>query len=114
MPLGPRTQAGAWRSLLTGNFDADTYEAKLAAARGAANGEAALAVGVGLPEAVLDYIAGAIEFRAFNDEDALRYFKAINRLPPEQRLLALAQLAQRWEWLAWCTPPIQSQSQGRY
>ena len=57
----------------------------LKAARAAADGEAALAAGAGLPRAVLDYIAGAVEFRADNDDKALQYFQAIDRLPAEQR-----------------------------
>lgn len=81
-------RSGAWRALLPGE-STDTLVAKLEAARGAADGEAALASGAGLPTAVLDYIAGAIEFRADRYDAALRYFEQIDHLPPEQRRIRL-------------------------
>lgn len=86
-------QAGVWRPLMSGSFDADALEAKLNVVRRAANGKEALAAGEGLPAAVIDYIAGAVEFRADNYEEALGYFKAINRLPPEQRRVRLVAAA---------------------
>lgn len=85
-----RTEAesDAWLGLMTNaNLDVQARLAKLEAARRAADGEAVLAAGRGLPEAVLDYIAGAVEFRALNFDDALRWFEAIDRLPVEQRRL---------------------------
>ena len=77
-------QSGAWRSLGAGG-DVAALEAKLEAARAADNGEAALVAGAGLPVAVATYIAGAVEFQADRLEAALRYFDAIDQLPPEQR-----------------------------
>lgn len=41
--------------------------------------------GEGLPAAVLDYIAGAIEFQAGRLDAAAEYFEAIDRLSPAQR-----------------------------
>lgn len=78
-------RSGAWRTLMGTNIDPDVLASKLAAAREAADGEAALAAGAGLPNAVLTYIGGAIEFRADRFDSALRYFEAIDRLPLEQR-----------------------------
>lgn len=81
-------ESDAWHGLMTNvSLDVQARLAKLEAARGAADGEAVLAAGRGLPEAVLDYIAGAVEFRALNLDDALRWFEAIDRLPAEQRRL---------------------------
>jgi tetratricopeptide (TPR) repeat protein len=77
-------QSGAWRNLGAGS-DVAALEAKLEAARAADNGEAALAAGAGLPVAVATYIAGAVEFQADRLEAALRYFVAIDQLPPDQR-----------------------------
>jgi tetratricopeptide (TPR) repeat protein len=79
-------RSSAWRSLVAGG-DVAALEAKLDAARAAANGEAALVAGAGLPVAVATYIAGAIEFNADRLESALRYFDAIDGLPPDQRQL---------------------------
>ena len=59
--------------------------AKLKAAREASDGKAALDAGAGLPVAVVEYIAGAIEFRADRFDTAKEHFEAIDRLPPEQR-----------------------------
>lgn len=59
--------------------------AKLKAARTAADGKAALEAGAGLPAAVVEYIAGAIEFRADRFDRAKEHFEAIDRLPSEQR-----------------------------
>ena len=61
--------------------------AKLKAAREAPDGKAALEAGAGLPPAMVEYIAGAIEFRADRFEAAKERFEAIDRLPPEQRAL---------------------------
>jgi tetratricopeptide (TPR) repeat protein len=77
-------RSAAWRDLVAGG-DVAALEAKLDAARAADNGEAALAAGAGLPVAVATYIAGAAEFNADRLESALRYFEAIDRLPPDQR-----------------------------
>jgi tetratricopeptide (TPR) repeat protein len=77
-------QSGAWGIVGAGG-DPAAWEAKLGAARGADNGEAALAAGAGLPVAVATYIAGAVEFGADRLESALRYFEAIDELPPDQR-----------------------------
>lgn len=79
-------ESDAWQGLMTNaNLDVQARLAKLEAARRAGDGEAVLAAGRGLPEAVLDYIAGAVEFRALNFDAALRWFEAIDRLPVEQR-----------------------------
>jgi tetratricopeptide (TPR) repeat protein len=77
-------QSGAWRNLGAAG-DVAAWETKLEAARAADNGEAALAAGAGLPVAVATYVAGAVEFRADRLESALRYFDAIDGLPPDQR-----------------------------
>jgi cellulose synthase operon protein C len=58
---------------------------RLAAARGAEDGQTALSRGVGLPVAVATYIAAAVEFRADRLDAAAAYFAAIDQLPPEQR-----------------------------
>ena len=78
-------RSGAWRTLVSSASDPNALGLKLAAAREAVEGEAALSAGAGLPPAVLNYIAGAIEFRADRFDTAMRYFEAIDRLPPEQR-----------------------------
>jgi tetratricopeptide (TPR) repeat protein len=78
--------SGAWRGLMREPIgDSDALVAKLAAAREAADGEAAMTAGAGLPIAVVNYIAGAIEFRADRFDTAMRYFEAIDRLPQDQR-----------------------------
>lgn len=78
--------SGVWRSLVPdAGSNPERLAAKLTAARGADDGAAAMALGAGLPPAVLDYIAGAVEFRADRFEAAARYFEAIDRLPPDQR-----------------------------
>jgi hypothetical protein len=59
-------------------------KAALAAARAAASDEQALAVGRELPRGVVEYIAGAIEFRAGRLDSARRHFEAIAALPPEE------------------------------
>lgn len=61
--------------------------AKLKAAREAADGKAALEAGAGLPVAMLEYIAGAVEFRADRFDTAKEHFEAIDRLPPEQQAI---------------------------
>jgi tetratricopeptide (TPR) repeat protein len=82
----------AWNALVTdaaglaaAPSPKDWREGRLRKARTAINGDAALAAGAGLPIAVLDYIAGAIEFRAKRFDEALKHFEAIDRLAPEQR-----------------------------
>lgn len=77
-------RSGAWTSILPAGpiLSADLLPAKLEAARGAESGKEALIAGEGLPVAVLDYIAGAIEFRAGRFDTATEYFEAIERLPP--------------------------------
>jgi hypothetical protein len=77
-------QSGAWRSLMA-PIPADQLAAKLDAARGADDGEAALAAAAGLPVAVREYIAGAVEYRATRDDAAMRYFQAVELLPWDQR-----------------------------
>lgn len=76
--------SGAWHGLTDATAD-DALSSRLAAARAADDGAAVLTAGQGLPPAVLDYIAGAIEFRADRLDTALTYFQAIDRLPPDQR-----------------------------
>ncbi|MBS0549596.1 MAG: hypothetical protein JSR24_17715 [Proteobacteria bacterium] len=77
--------SGAWRGQATG---ATTFlMRKLALARAAENGDAALTAGVGLPPAVTTYIAGAVEFHAERYESAAKYFNDVERLPPAQRQL---------------------------
>jgi tetratricopeptide (TPR) repeat protein len=79
-------ESDVWRDLQPGaDLDVQARLAKLELARRAADGEAARAAGVGLPLAVLDYIAGAVEYRAVNFDEALRFFQAIDRRPPDQR-----------------------------
>jgi cellulose synthase operon protein C len=78
-------RSGAWHILTDPAVNPDVLVSKLAAAREAGDGEAALSAGAGLPPAVLNYIAGAIEFRADRLETATRYFEAIDRLPQQQR-----------------------------
>jgi hypothetical protein len=77
--------SGDWRTLVGPDSEPDALAAKLAAARGAADGDAAMAAGAGLPPAVLNYIAGAVEFLADRFDTAMPYFEAIDRLPTEQR-----------------------------
>lgn len=80
-------RSGAWASILPAGtrLSTDRLLAKLEAARQAENGKEALIAGEGLPVAVLDYIAGAIEFHAGRLDTATEYFQAIDRLPPAQR-----------------------------
>lgn len=79
-------ESDAWRDLQPGaDLDVQARYRKLELARRAADGEAARVDGAGLPLAVVDYIAGAVEFRAANFDEALRFFQAIDRLPPDQR-----------------------------
>lgn len=75
----------AWRAILTGPADPDILVSKVAAARQAADGGAVLLAGAGLPPAVLNYIAGAVEFRADRLAAAMGYFEMSDRLPAEQR-----------------------------
>lgn len=79
--------SGAWTAILPdgGNASPEVLLAKLEAARRAADGKAALVAGTGLPTAVLDYIAGAVEFRAGRLDEAADYFSAIDRLPEKER-----------------------------
>lgn len=80
-------RSGAWASILPvgAALPVDRLLAKLDAARRAENGKEALIAGEGLPVAVLDYIAGAIEFRAGRLDTAAEYFEAIERLRPALR-----------------------------
>jgi tetratricopeptide (TPR) repeat protein len=76
----------AWQPLLGGaQRSADELTLKLDAARRASDGKEAIEVGWGLPPAVLDYIAGALEFHAERYDSAARYFDEIETLPREQR-----------------------------
>jgi len=77
--------SGAWRALVPGT--PATLARQLDAARGARDGAAALAAGDGLPVAVATYIAGAVEFHAERFAAADRYFEAIDRLAPRERLV---------------------------
>ena len=79
--------SGAWSAIVpdAANASPEALLAKLQAARQAEDGKRALVAGAGLPVAVLDYIAGAIEFRAERLDTAAEYFEAIDRLPQEQR-----------------------------
>jgi hypothetical protein len=87
--------SGSWLELVADKPKAEgldwarpeTVAARLAAARGATDGPAVLVAGAGLPDSVLDYIAGATEFTAKRLDDAEKYFSAIDRLPQEQRTI---------------------------
>jgi len=77
---------GAWSPFLRGvRRSPDELTSRLEAARHAVDGKAALDAGAGLPQAVLDYIAGALEFHAERYDSAARYFDEIDMLPREQR-----------------------------
>lgn len=77
-------QSGAWRSLMPAATD-EWLMARLEAARSTDSGDAAKAAAAGLPVAVVDYLAGAAEYRADRLDAALAFFQAIDRLPPEQK-----------------------------
>ena len=77
-------QSGAWRGLMPAATN-DWLLARLEAARRADDGEAARAAAAGLPVAVADYLAGAVEYHADRLDAAMAFFEAIDRLPPEQR-----------------------------
>ena len=83
--------SGAWINLLDRLPPGGVPELVLRwqTARNAADGRAAISAGAGLPPAVLDYIAGAVEFRAGRLDAAGKYFKAIDRLPPEQKQIRI-------------------------
>ena len=89
--LAERAEAasGVWAmvSPATARLSPDELLPRLQAARRADDGKAVFVDGAGLPAPVLDYIAGAIEFRAGRLEAAARYFEAIDRLPPAERRL---------------------------
>ncbi len=81
-------ESDAWRDQKPGaDLEVQARYRKLELARRAADGEAALAAGTGLPLAVVEYIAGAVEYRALRFDEALRHFQTVERLPPEQRRL---------------------------
>ncbi|CAN5601252.1 hypothetical protein BH10PSE6_BH10PSE6_07210 [soil metagenome] len=86
-------ESGAWQPLVpTLSARQRTTEAflrRLQAARAAADGSAALAAASGLPAAVANYIAGAVEFRAERYDEAAAYFDAIEKLSPDQRRIRL-------------------------
>ena len=67
----------------------DAFLAKLDAARRAPDGKAALLAGAGLPDAVLQYVAGAVEFHTGRMDEALGYFSAIDASPPMERRLRI-------------------------
>jgi cellulose synthase operon protein C len=77
-------ESGAWRNLME-PATLDDVVARLDRARQANDGGTARAASIGLPAAVRDYLAGAAEYGAGRYEEALGYFQAIERLPPEQR-----------------------------
>jgi hypothetical protein len=77
-------ESGAWRNLMPAATN-DQIVARLDAARAADGAAAALAAAAGLPAAVRDYLAGAVEYRASRYEAALRHFQAIESLPADQR-----------------------------
>ena len=85
-------QSGAWAAILPGGMTLSTDQllARLEAARQAETGKEALIVGEGLPVAVVEYIAGAIEFKAGNLDTAAGYFEAIDRLPSDLRRIRTA------------------------
>lgn len=89
--LAERAEAtsGVWAvvSPATARLSPDELLPKLEAARRANDGKAVFVDGAGLPAPVLDYIAGAVEFRAGRLEAAAKYFEAIERLPPAERRL---------------------------
>ena len=89
--LAERAEAtsGVWSAVspATARLSQDELLPRLQAARRADDGKAVFVDGAGLPAPVLDYIAGAIEFRAGRLEAAARYFEAIDRLPPAERRL---------------------------
>ncbi|HSH99118.1 MAG TPA: hypothetical protein VLA02_00855 [Reyranella sp.] len=78
-------KSNTWRGLLDRPLSQQVYLARLSDARGAGTAEAALTAGVGLPAAVLEYIAGAVAFNGDDFDTAIVHFQAIDRLPPEQR-----------------------------
>jgi tetratricopeptide (TPR) repeat protein len=84
-------ESGAWQTLATdlpaGTRTAEAFLSRLQAARAAADGPVALAAGAGLPSAVVNYIAGAVEFHAERYDRAAAYFDAIDALPPDQRAI---------------------------
>jgi len=86
-------ESGTWQPLMptlsARQRTTETLLHRLQAARAAADGAAALAAAAGLPAAVANYIAGAIEFRAERYDEAAVYFDAIENLPPEQRSIRL-------------------------
>ncbi|MGE5151113.1 MAG: hypothetical protein ACM3II_13400 [Rhodospirillaceae bacterium] len=89
-PLKVEEDEGAsdvWRALVEQPLSQKDYLAKLSAARRTPTAEQALKAGDGLPAAVLEYIAGAVAYNRGKAEDALTHFKAIDRLPVEQRRL---------------------------
>jgi hypothetical protein len=80
--------SGSWIDLLperTPTLTPGELVSRLHAARGAPDGKTALDEGAGLPASVLEYIAGAIEFRADRLDAAAEHFAAIDRLPLGQR-----------------------------
>ncbi len=81
-------KSGAWKAFLppeSANLDADELLARLHKARGFSRGKVAIDVGEGLPEAVLLYIAGAVEFGADRFDQAQAYFEQISGLPEDKQ-----------------------------
>ena len=76
---------GAWAALIPQSANQRDLLSRLDKARSAPDGQAAMEAGAGLPTAVLEYIAGAIEFRSDDLDAALKRFEAIERLPPDQQ-----------------------------
>jgi hypothetical protein len=77
-------ESGAWRNLMAPE-SSERLLAKLDLARRADDSGTARAASIGLPAAVRDYLAGAVEYRAGRYEKAMGYFQAIERLPADQR-----------------------------
>jgi tetratricopeptide (TPR) repeat protein len=79
-------QSGAWRDLTPAASD-DWLLVRLEAARRANSGDGARSAAAGLPDAVSDYLAGAAEYHAGRLDAAMVFFQAIDRLPPDQRMI---------------------------
>jgi cellulose synthase operon protein C len=82
--------SGAWQDLLpkdAARLGPEAFLDRLEKARAAQDGKGALAAGAGLPDVVLAYIAGAVEFRAANLDAAEEYFDAITSMPADKQAI---------------------------